>query len=66
VPGVIGRVGTLIGAAGINIGEYHQARRETGGDALAAIALDAPLPAALLEVLVRTGDVLEAKQARLD
>ncbi|MFL5579618.1 MAG: phosphoglycerate dehydrogenase [Gemmatimonadaceae bacterium] len=66
VPGVIGRVGTLIGAAGINIGEYHQARRETGGDALAAIALDAPLPAALLDVLVRTGDVLEAKQARLD
>jgi D-3-phosphoglycerate dehydrogenase / 2-oxoglutarate reductase len=26
VPGVIGRVGTVLGEAGINIGEYHQAR----------------------------------------
>src|SRR5207245_908430 len=29
VPGVIGRVGTLLGQAGINIGSYHQARRAT-------------------------------------
>src|SRR5439155_18356 len=37
VPGVIGRVGTLLGQAGINIGSYHQARRATPGtDALAA------------------------------
>jgi D-3-phosphoglycerate dehydrogenase / 2-oxoglutarate reductase len=26
VPGVIGRVGTLLGEAGVNIAEYHQAR----------------------------------------
>ena len=40
VPGVIGRVGTLLGGAGVNIAEYHQSRREQGGDALAAIAVD--------------------------
>lgn len=28
VPGVIGGVGTVLGRAGINIGTYHQARRE--------------------------------------
>src|SRR2546422_5877828 len=39
VPGVIGRVGTLLGGAGINIGAYHQARLDLAGhDALAAIA----------------------------
>ena len=40
VPGVIGRVGTLLGGAGVNIAEYHQSRLEQGGDALAAIAVD--------------------------
>jgi D-3-phosphoglycerate dehydrogenase len=40
VPGVIGRVGTLLGDAGVNIAEYHQARLAAGGDALAAISVD--------------------------
>lgn len=40
VPGVIGKVGTVLGDAGVNIGEYHQARREAGGEALAAISVD--------------------------
>ena len=31
VPGVIGRVGSLLGDAGINIAEYHQARLSAGG-----------------------------------
>ena len=54
VPGVIGRVGTLLGAHEINIAEYHQARISPGGDALAAIAVDGEVPgtvrAALLEL----------------
>jgi hypothetical protein len=40
VPGVIGRVGTLLGEAGVNIAEYHQARLQVGGEALAAISVD--------------------------
>ncbi len=40
VPGVIGRVGTLLGDAGVNIAEYHQARLQQGGDALAMISVD--------------------------
>src|SRR5690606_2512334 len=40
VPGVIGRVGTLLGEAGVNIAEYHQARLEAGGEALAAVQID--------------------------
>jgi D-3-phosphoglycerate dehydrogenase len=40
VPGVIGRVGTVLGDAGVNIAEYHQARLSQGGDALAAISVD--------------------------
>ena len=33
VPGVIGRVGTLLGNAGVNIAGYHQSRLDAGGDA---------------------------------
>jgi D-3-phosphoglycerate dehydrogenase / 2-oxoglutarate reductase len=40
VPGVIGRVGTLLGEAGVNIAEYHQARLQAGGEALAAVSID--------------------------
>ena len=40
VPGVIGRVGTLLGDSSVNIAEYHQARLTQGGDALAAISVD--------------------------
>ncbi len=40
VPGVIGRVGSLLGEAGVNIGEYNQSRREAGGEALGLVAID--------------------------
>lgn len=34
VPGVIGRVGTILGEAGINISAFHLGRRERGGSTL--------------------------------
>ena len=40
VPGVIGRVGTLLGDERVNIAEYHQARLSEGGEALAAVSVD--------------------------
>jgi D-3-phosphoglycerate dehydrogenase len=66
VPGVIGRVGTLIGEEGVNIAEYHQARLQAGGQALAAISVDGKLSAELLSRLRELPDILEVKQAELD
>ena len=43
VPGVIGRVGTILGEAGINISAFHLGRRERGEEAMAVIEIDAPL-----------------------
>src|SRR2546426_291776 len=58
VPGVIGRVGTLLGGAGINIGSYHQARVAfPGHDALAAITVDQPLTNGVLDELARVPDI---------
>jgi D-3-phosphoglycerate dehydrogenase len=63
VPGVIGRVGTVLGEARINIAEYHQARLAQGGDALAAVSVDGAVSeevqAALLKIPgVRTATVV--------
>ncbi|MGI8942638.1 MAG: phosphoglycerate dehydrogenase [Qipengyuania sp.] len=44
-PGFIGRIGTLLGQNGINIGTFHLGRRETGGEATLLLSVDAPMPA---------------------
>ena len=43
-PGFIGRLGTLLGEHGINIGTFHLGRREAGGEAVLLLSLDSPLP----------------------
>lgn len=60
VPGVIGRVGTALGNAHVNIAEYHQARVAQGGEALAVIAVDGPVGTAVREVLLGLPDVVTA------
>lgn len=60
VPGVIGRVGTLLGEAGVNIAEYHQARLAQGGQALAAVSVDGDVSEVIRESLLRLPDVLSA------
>jgi L-serine deaminase len=65
VPGVIGRVGTVLGEAGVNIGSYHQARRAGGGEALAAIAVDQRVGDAVLGRLAALPDVLQVHLADL-
>ena len=66
VPGVIGRVGTVLGDAAINIAEYHQARLQAGGAALAAVSVDGQIPADLLDLLRAVPDVFDARQVELD
>jgi len=55
VPGVIGRVGTMFGAAGINIAAMTVSRSRQGGKALMALTVDSPPPAALVERLRSEG-----------
>ena len=60
VPGVIGRVGTILGNAGVNIAEYHQARLAEGGEALAAIAVDGVANGELRQSLLEIPEVQSA------
>ncbi len=66
VPGVIGRVGTVLGDAGVNIAEYHQARVEQGGEALAAISVDGRVGEDVLGRLRRLRAVRDVRQAVLE
>ena len=47
-PGFIGRIGTLLGENGINIGTFHLGRRpkgaDAGGEAVLLLSVDQPIP----------------------
>ncbi len=48
-PGFIGRIGSLLGEAGINIGTFHLGRRDAGGEAVLLLSVDQPIPQDLIE-----------------
>ena len=48
-PGFIGRIGTLLGENGINIGTFNLGRREAGGEAVLLLSVDSQVPAEVLE-----------------
>ena len=50
-PGVIGRVGTLLGEAGVNVSRMQMGRDRPGGSAVSLWALDGAPPASLLSRL---------------
>lgn len=61
VPGAVGRIGTLLGEAGLNIADIHLARKESSGEALSVIRVDeAPAP----EVLGRLAALDAVSSAR--
>ena len=65
VPGVIGRVGTILGERGVNISRFHLGRRERGGEAMALIEIDAPLNKETLQSLRELEQVLSAQPIEL-
>jgi D-3-phosphoglycerate dehydrogenase / 2-oxoglutarate reductase len=64
-PGVIGRVGTLLGESGVNIGSMQVGRRKQGGEALMALTVDAGIPAGVLDRVEREIGAYEATFVQL-
>ena len=48
-PGFIGRLGTALGEAGVNIGTFHLGRRSAGGEAVLLLSVDETVTAELLD-----------------
>ncbi len=65
VPGVVGRVGTLLGDAAVNIGRIHLSRDRVHGEAFSLINIDTPVPQSVLDGLRRLGGVLSVRQLSL-
>ena len=57
-PGVIGKIGTMLGASGVNIANFALGRKEGSGLALGALEIDGVINDALKTELVNSGDMV--------
>jgi D-3-phosphoglycerate dehydrogenase len=68
VPGVIGKIGTILGQHGVNIANFALGRQRTGSKpvkALAVVQVDAPVSGAVLDDLAKIEALLEARPVSL-
>jgi D-3-phosphoglycerate dehydrogenase len=63
-PGFIGRLGTLLGEAGVNIGTFSLGRREAGGEAVALVSVDSHVGQDLVQRLQALPGVKTVKPLR--
>jgi D-3-phosphoglycerate dehydrogenase len=60
VPGVVGRVGTLLGKSGVNIAGLELGRERIGGRAVSLFHVDDPVPEAVLAELRTLPEIIAA------
>lgn len=65
VPGVIGKLGTMLGENGVNISRFYLGRNEKGGEALAVIEIDSQLDRDVLDKLRSIEPVITVRQVKL-
>jgi len=65
VPGVIGKIGNVLGKFNINIAGFKLGREKKGGRAIGILNLDEPAPEEALTLLKRIPEILKLKQIRL-
>jgi D-3-phosphoglycerate dehydrogenase len=63
-PGFIGRLGTLLGEEGVNIGTFSLGRREAGGEAVALVSVDSHIGPDLVQRLQALPGVKTVKPLR--
>ena len=63
-PGFIGRLGTVLGEAGVNIATFHVGREAPGANAVALIEVDGDVPADVLATVQALPQVQQAKPLR--
>ncbi|MEW5706058.1 MAG: phosphoglycerate dehydrogenase [Actinomycetota bacterium] len=61
VPGMIGKVGTILGNHGINIANMQVGRKKIGGEALMGLNVDTPIPDEVIEEIKSSAGISFAK-----
>jgi D-3-phosphoglycerate dehydrogenase len=64
-PGIVGRVGTLLGTQGVNIARMGLGRKPGSGRAIMLIEIDSEVPGGLLEELPKIAGIREARFLKL-
>jgi D-3-phosphoglycerate dehydrogenase len=59
-PGVVGKIGTLLGNNNINIAGFELSRLK-GGDAISFISVDSEVPKSVLDQIQAISGIIEAK-----
>jgi D-3-phosphoglycerate dehydrogenase len=65
-PGVIGKVGNLLGKSSVNIANFSLGRKEMSGLALAVMEVDGVISNDLLSEMARDGDMIWAATVKLN
>jgi len=66
VPGIIGLLGNTMGKNGVNIANFTLGRSDVGGEAIALLYVDNPIPADVLKTLDGTGMFQQVKPLEFD
>ena len=61
-PGVIGKVGTILGENRINVAGFYLGRESYQGSAMGFVALDSRIPEGVLKELMNSEEIMEAKE----
>jgi len=64
-PGIIGRVGTLLGVNDVNIATMQVGRKVVGGSAIMVLTIDKPAPKAVIDELKKLADLTDAIEITL-
>ncbi len=65
-PGIIGLLGTTFGKAGVNIANFQLGRDRPGGNAIALLYLDSPVPEEVLKAVLANKEIESAKPLEFD
>jgi D-3-phosphoglycerate dehydrogenase len=65
VPGVIGKIGTLLGQNQVNIAGMVLGREKPGGQAVSVVNVDSPIPAPVLDQIRRMPNIVYAKMVKV-
>jgi D-3-phosphoglycerate dehydrogenase len=60
-PGVIGEIGTILGASGVNIGAMQVGRKQPGGIAIMVLSVDSPIDSGLIKKIEKANTVTRAR-----
>jgi D-3-phosphoglycerate dehydrogenase / 2-oxoglutarate reductase len=65
MPGIIGKIGSLLGSFNVNIASMQVGRKIVRGDAVMAISLDDPLPDGILTEITKVAGIRDAYTVKL-